>query len=74
VASKTAQTSPPSSKKAEDGDALRSFGEERLVARRELVAYRRNRHVEGSHELELIGRQLNGRPTARTSSILAHAP
>src|SRR5580704_5862434 len=47
--------------KPKDGNAVRFLGEERLVARRQFLACRRNGHPERAHELELFGCELNGR-------------
>src|SRR5277367_5436934 len=49
-------------KKAEDGDAVRIFRKERLVAGRQVAGRLGNSYPEPAHELKLLRRELNGRP------------
>ncbi|MGB7976767.1 MAG: hypothetical protein WCF81_21020 [Roseiarcus sp.] len=49
-------------KKAEDGNAVRILRQERPVAGRQVAGSRGNTHPEPAHELELLGRELNGCP------------
>jgi hypothetical protein len=59
---------------AKDRHVARILGEECFVAWRQFAAHRWNGHPEGAHELELLGRQFNGRPNERTSSIPTQTP